>query len=251
MVGKEKQMYQYILFDLDGTLTDPKIGITSCVQYALRKFGIEEPDRDKLEPFIGPPLLDSFRDFYGFDDAKAEQAIRYYRERFSTVGLFENEVYEGIPQMLARLQRAGRHLAVASSKPEVFVLRILEHFGIRQYFEVIVGSELDGTRTEKAEVVEEALRQLLCGAGAAEDEEKKSAHAGQDIVTAAHRQDIVMVGDRKYDIAGAKAFHIASIGVSFGYAAAGELEAAGADVIVGTVEELERALLGDSCTDGE
>ena len=217
-------MYNYILFDLDGTLTDPKLGITSCVQYALEKFGIEEPDRDKLEPFIGPPLLDSLRDFYGFDDEKAQQAIVYYRERFSTIGLFENEVYPGIPQMLEKLQRAGRHLAVASSKPTVFVTRILEHFGILQYFEVIVGSELDGTRVKKEEVVEEALRQLL-----------------QDVVVEKGR-DIVMVGDRKYDIEGAKAHGTASIGVAYGYAAEGELEEAGADVIVKTVEELKKVL---------
>lgn len=217
-------MYNYILFDLDGTLTDPKLGITSCVQYALDKFGIKEPDRDKLEPFIGPPLSDSFREFYGFDDEKAKQAIAYYRERFSTIGLFENEIYPGIPQMLEELQKAGKHLAVASSKPTVFVTQILEHFEIRAYFEVIVGSELDGTRAKKEEVVDEALRQLLRG-----DAAKK-------------RRDIVMVGDRKYDIEGAKAYHIASIGVTYGYAADGELEEADADVVVGTVEELGRVL---------
>lgn len=217
-------MYNYILFDLDGTLTDPKLGITSCVQYALDKFGIKEPDRDKLEPFIGPPLSDSFREFYGFDDEKAQQAIAYYRERFSTVGLFENEIYPGIPQMLEKLQKAGRHLAVASSKPTVFVTQILEHFGILPYFEVIVGSELNGTRGKKEEVVEEALRQLLQG-----DAAKK-------------QQEIAMVGDRKYDIEGAKAYHIASVGVTYGYAADGELEEAGADVVVGTVEELGRVL---------
>lgn len=226
-------MYNYILFDLDGTLTDPKLGITSCVQYALDKFGIEESDRDKLEPFIGPPLLDSFKEFYGFDDEKAGQAIIYYRERFSTVGLFENEVYPGIPQMLAHLHKEGKHLAVASSKPTVFVLRILEHFGIRQYFDVIVGSELNGTRTKKEEVVEEALQQLLGGG--------KAKYAGQQEENLA-RQDIVMVGDRKFDIEGAKAYHIASIGVTYGYAAEGELEEAGADVIVETVEELEKTL---------
>lgn len=217
-------MYDYILFDLDGTLTDPKEGITSCVQHALDKLGIVEPNRDKLEPFIGPPLSDSFREFYGFDDAKAKQAVIYYRERFSTIGLFENEVYPGIPQMLEELQKAGRHLAVASSKPGVFVTQILEHFGILPYFEVIVGSELDGTRVKKEEVVEEALRQLLHGD------------------TVDKRQDIVMVGDRKYDIEGAKAHGTASIGVAYGYAAEGELEEAGADMIVKTVEELHRIL---------
>ncbi len=258
-------MYHYILFDLDGTLTDPKPGITGCVQYALRKFGIEEPDLDKLEPFIGPPLLDSFQEFYGFDEEKGLQAIAYYRERFSVVGLFENEIYPGIAQMLARLQKAGIRLAVASSKPTVFVTRILEHFGILSFFDVIVGSELDGTRGRKEEVVEEALRQLLRD-GSGEEEARgygiaggtgmeKSVSTRQDRertgsdrtepagACAPPRHDIVMVGDRKYDITGAKAHHIVSIGVAYGYAAAGELEAAGADVIVETVEELERALL--------
>lgn len=258
-------MYSYILFDLDGTLTDPKPGITGCVQYALHKFGIEEPDPDKLEPFIGPPLLDSFQEFYGFDEEKGLQAIAYYRERFSTVGLFENEIYPGIAQMLARLQKAGSRLAVASSKPTVFVTRILEHFEILSYFDVIVGSELDGTRGRKEEVVEEALRQLLRDGGGVEEtcacglsggiSQKEAVRTGQvqeSIHTdgadpadacAPPRHDIVMVGDRKYDFTGAKAHHIASIGVAYGYAAAGELEAAGADVIVETVEELERALL--------
>lgn len=218
-------MYHYILFDLDGTLTDPKLGITSCVQYALHKLGIEEPDRDKLEPFIGPPLLDSFREFYGFDDEKGQQGIVYYRERFATIGIFENEIYPGIAQMLAELQQAGRHLAVASSKPTVYVEKILEHFGIRQYFEVVVGSELDGRRSRKEEVVEEALRQLL--------------HDNLEEC----RQEIVMVGDRKYDIEGARMYQIRTIGVAFGYAADGELEAAGADVVVKTVEELSSLLL--------
>lgn len=222
-------MYHYILFDLDGTLTDPKPGITRCVQYALHKFGIEEQDLDKLEPFIGPPLLDSFQEFYGFEEEKGQQAIVYYRERFRTVGLFENEVYPGIAQMLARLQEAGCHLAVASSKPEIFVKRILEHFGLSSYFEVVVGSELDGRRARKEEVVEEALRQLL-------GEEALAQQSLRPI------EDVVMVGDRKFDIQGAKRFGIASIGVRYGYAGQGELEEAGADRIAATVEELEEAL---------
>lgn len=222
-------MKKYLLFDLDGTLTDPKEGICTCVQYALASFGIEEPDLDKLEPFIGPPLLDSFQEFYGFEEEKGQQAIIYYRERFSTVGLFENEVYPGVPQMLARLQENGCRLAVASSKPEIFVKRILEHFGLLSYFEVVVGSELDGRRARKEEVVEEALRQLL-------GEEALTQHGLRRI------EDAVMVGDRKFDIQGAKRFGIASIGVRYGYAGQGELEEAGADMIVATVGELDEYL---------
>lgn len=227
-------MYQYILFDLDGTLTDPKIGITSCVQYALHKMGIEEPDLDKLELFIGPPLTDSFRAFYDMDEEKAGQAVSYYRERFSTVGLFENEVYPGIPEMLEELKKAGKRLAIASSKPTVFVKKILEHFEICQYFDVIVGSELDGTRSRKEEVVEEALRQLL--------PEKEYVQFHKDMTLTESDHEVVMVGDRRFDIEGAKEHDVASIGVAYGYAEEGELAQAGADIIVETVEELAKAL---------
>lgn len=218
--------FQYLLFDLDGTLTDPKPGITGCVQYSLHKLGIEEPDLDKLEPFIGPPLADSFREFYGFDENKITSAIKYYRERFGTIGLFENDIYPGIREMLKELKTAGRKLAVASSKPYIYVIKILEHFEIKECFDVIVGSELDGIRTKKEEVIQEALRQLC-------PEDKNDFGRG------------VMIGDRKFDVLGAKAFHLASIGVSFGYAAPGELEAAGADYIVETVEQLKAILLTD------
>lgn len=219
-------MYQYILFDLDGTLTDSKIGITTCVQYALHKMGIEEPDPDRLEPFIGPPLIDSFREFYGMNEAEAVRAVEYYRERFSTVGLFENEVYSGIPELLARLKKDGRKLAIASSKPTVYVKKILEYFSIYEYFDIIVGSELDGTRCRKEEVVEEALEQL-----SADDKFRK--------------RDAVMIGDRKFDIEGAKAHQIPSIGVNYGYAADNELVEAGADCVVGNVKELSEVLLKD------
>lgn len=222
----ENTAFQYLLFDLDGTLTDPKLGITTCAQYALRHFGIEEPDLDKLEPFIGPPLSDSFQEFYGFDEKQTQEAIKVFRERFSTVGLYENEIYPGISEMLARLKDAGKKLAVASSKATVFITKILQHFGIEQYFDVIVGSELDGTRSRKDEVIEEALRQLC-------HEDKMN----YDMT--------VMIGDRKFDILGAQAFGLTSIGVSFGYAQPGELEAAHADYIVGTVSELGRLLLTD------
>ncbi len=223
-------MCHYILFDLDGTLTDPKLGITGCVQYALRKLGMEAPDADALEPFIGPPLMDSFREFCGLDEEKGAQAVAYYRERYAVDGLFENEAYPGIVQMLIRLQQAGCHLAVASSKPEVFVKKILEHFGMLSCFEVVVGSGLDGSRVRKEEVLEEALRQLLGERVPAKE-------------TSAYAEGVVMVGDRKFDIQGAKAYGIASVGVAYGYAAEGELEEAGADRIVKTVQELEEALI--------
>lgn len=223
-------MYHYILFDLDGTLTDPKLGITGCVQYALRKLGMEPPDADALEPFIGPPLMDSFREFCGFDEETGAKAVAYYRERYAVDGLFENEAYPGIVQMLARLQAAGCHLAVASSKPEVFVKKILERFEMLPYFEVAVGSELDGSRVRKEEVVAEALRQLLGEDALMQDASDKKA-------------DVAMVGDRKFDVQGARMFGLTSIAVTYGYAAEGELEEAGADEIVDSVEELERALL--------
>ncbi len=225
-------MYQYILFDLDGTLTDPKIGITTCVQYALHKMGIEEPNLDKLEPFIGPPLKDSFCEFYGMTEEEACQAILYYRERFSSIGLYENEIYPGILQLLDALKKADRKTAVASSKPTVFVRKILEHFQISIYFDVIVGSELDGTRSRKEEVVEEALRQLV-----PDDWNDK-----RQTVLSEH---IVMIGDRRFDVEGAKEHRVASIGVDYGYASEGELEEAGADIVVETVEELSKVLLGE------
>lgn len=243
-------MYDYILFDLDGTLTDSKPGITTCVQYALHRMGIEEPNLDKLEPFIGPPLMDSFHDFYGFSEEQGKQATAYYRERYSVTGLFENEVYPGIDRLLADLKAVGKKLAVASSKPEVYVEQILDHFGLLTYFDVVVGSDLNGTRTKKEEVVEEALRQLLSEqmfqeimdmkreSGEAEGPEKAGITAGVQKYDA-----IAMVGDRKFDMAGANAYHITGVGVAYGYAVPGELEKAGADMIAETVEELGKILL--------
>lgn len=217
-------MKQYLLFDLDGTLTDPKVGITTCVQYALQSFGIEEPDLDKLEPFIGPPLKDSFMQFYQMDEKQAALAVEKYRERFEDTGIFENRLYDGIPQLLRALKEKGMHLAVASSKPTVFVERILEHFHIDKYFEVVVGSELDGTRVNKADVVQEALNRLF----------------GDKPV---QKNQVYMIGDRRFDIEGAKAMRIESVGVAYGYGSMEELKEARADYIVRTVEELQKFLL--------
>lgn len=223
-------MYKYILFDLDGTLTDPKAGITRCVQHALKSFGITENNLSLLEPFIGPPLKDSFMKFYSMTEEESEKAVEVYRERFSEKGLYENEIYPGMEKMLARLKESGKNLAVASSKPTVYVKRILKYFSIDKYFDVIMGSELDGTRVKKEEVVGEALKQL-----------------GVDKNTDKSR--IVMVGDREFDIQGAKAFSLISVGVRYGYAAEHELENAGADYVVDSVKELEKLLLKKENTD--
>ena len=153
-------MYQYYLFDLDGTLTDPKIGITSSVQYALRDFGIEEENLDKLEPFIGPPLIDSFMEFYGMTRSEAEKAVVKYRERFSVKGKYENEIYDGIPELLKCLKEAGKRLAIASSKPTVFVKDILEYFHIQQYFDVIVGGEMAKKSKPEPDIYLEACKRM-------------------------------------------------------------------------------------------
>lgn len=216
-------MYNYILFDLDGTLTDPKEGITKSVQYALADFGIDEPNLDKLEPFIGPPLKESFMEFYGFTNEDALRAVDKYRERFVVTGIFENEIYDGIADLLEELQEKGFKISIASSKPTVLVERILDYFDIAKYFDYVVGSEMDGRRTKKEEVVEEALRQMV--------------PEGVD------RKQVAMIGDRKFDVEGAKAFGLTSIAVSYGYAPNGELEAAGAEFIVDTVQELRQLLL--------
>lgn len=217
-------MKKYILFDLDGTLTDPKEGITTCVQYALASFGIEEPDLDKLEPFIGPPLKESFMNFYQLSEEDAEKAVEKYRERFTDTGIFENQLYGGIHDLLRSLKGAGMHLAVASSKPTVFVERILKHFKIDTYFEAVVGSELDGTRVDKMQVIHAALKKMFGDTPIAYDQ-------------------VFMVGDRKFDIQGAKSYHIESVGVTYGYGSREELEGAKAEHIVDSVGELKRFLL--------
>lgn len=220
-------MKKYLLFDLDGTLTDPRVGITTCVQYALQSFGIEEPDLTKLEPFIGPPLRDSFMNFYGFDAQQAETAVAKYRERFQDTGIFENRVYEGIPEMLKTLQSKGFFLAVASSKPQVFVERILDHFDLRKYFKVVVGSELDGTRESKDEVVQEALNRLFS-------------------YKPIQKNQVYMIGDRKFDVEGAHARGVEAVAVSYGFADMEELKEAKADYIVRSVPELEKFLLREA-----
>lgn len=208
--------YKYILFDLDGTLTDPAVGITTCVAYALKKFGIEGTDISQLNHFIGPPLLDSFMEDYGFDKEKAQTAIDYYRERFRVKGLYENEVYGGVEEMLTKLKNGGKKLIVATSKPEPFAKEIMRHFGLDKYFAYVAGSNFDGTRTAKAEVIEYALQSTGI--------EDKSA--------------CIMIGDREHDIIGANKTGLDSIGVLYGYGSREELENAGATFIAESVENI-------------
>ena len=214
-------MAEYILFDLDGTLTDPGEGITNSVAYALEKYGISVEDKTTLNPFIGPPLHESFQKYFNFSTLQSFDAVTKYREYYHDRGIFENRVYDGILDMLSHLKKAGKTVIMATSKPTVFAKRIAEHYGFDQYFDIIVGSELDGRRVDKAEVVKEALIQ-------AGEPEKKSC---------------IMVGDRLHDVLGAKKNGLLSIGVSYGYGGFEELKEAGADFIVDSVGELSKILL--------
>nr|WP_295684979.1 HAD family hydrolase [uncultured Lachnoclostridium sp.] len=212
---EELMSYDYILFDLDGTLTDPKLGITKSIAYSLKFFDIEIENLDSLCKYIGPPLVDSFMDF-GFSKEKALEAVDKYREYFKDYGIYENEVYEGVAQLLSKLKERKKKIMLATSKPEVFAKQILEHFGLLQYFDFVGGSELNGDRAEKSEVIQYVLKE-----GKVTD-----------------RTKAVMIGDRKYDILGAKEVGIDSIGVLNGYGNQEELIAAGADAIVSSVCDL-------------
>lgn len=206
-------MYHTILFDLDGTITESGIGITRSVAYALQKHGITETEQKKLDRFVGPPLIDSFMRFYGFTAEQARQAVEDYREYYAVKGIFENRVYDGVVPMLQALKDAGKRCVLATSKPEGYAVQILEHFGLASYFSVVAGATMDEKRTNKADVIAYALEQL-------------------------HGESAIMVGDREHDILGAKAHGLASIGVLYGYGSREELEAAGADYIAATAEEI-------------
>lgn len=214
------KQYEIILFDLDGTLTDPKEGITKSIQYALGKMGIIEENRDELIKFIGPPLVESFKTYYNFDMDRVLEAIKAYREYYAEKGILDNQVFPGIPELLAGLKDKGHTLGVATSKPTVYSEIILKHFDIFKYFDIVVGSNLDGTRVAKNEVIEVAIQ-------------------GLDIDSP---DKVVMIGDRKHDIIGAKMHNIDSIGVLFGYGTREELEGAGATYTVDSVVELAELL---------
>lgn len=213
--------WKYLLFDLDGTLTDPGPGITNCVAYALEKFAVHPASREELYPYIGPPLTWSFQEYHRLTAEQAEQALLYYRERFSVKGLFENEVYDGIPELLAKLKGRGVTLIVATSKPEEFTHRILKHFSLADYFAFVGGNTLDEKRPTKSAVISHILNQY------------------PDITA----QNTCMIGDRRFDVEGAHDLGLSAVGVLYGYGDREELESAGADWIAEDVADLRRILL--------
>lgn len=213
--------YQYILFDLDGTLTDPFEGITRSMQYAVGHFGVEVTDRRALSGLIGPSLFDSFRNYFGFDEETTQKAVAKYREYYAVTGIYENTLYPGIPALLRDLKNAGKVLILATSKPAIFAERILQHFGLDGYFSYVSGSELDGRRTDKSEVIAYALQ--LAG------------------ITDVSR--ILMVGDRRFDAEGAHAVGMDAACVLYGYGSREELSDAGADYLAESPEALRALIL--------
>jgi len=211
-------MKKTILFDLDGTLTDSGEGIINCVIYALERFGLPVPSREALRYFVGPPLHESFIK-QGVPADRAEEAVAVYRERYVPTGMFENSPYPGVREMLESLTAAGHTLYVASSKPEWMCIRILEHFDLDEYFTQICGASMDTSRTNKEAVIEYLIRENGCS------------------------DNMVMVGDTKFDVLGAKAHHIPYIGVSWGYGMVSEMREAGAVSIAESMEQLTEQLL--------
>lgn len=215
--------WETILFDLDGTLTDPAEGITKAVEVALNHYGITVEDRSTLNKFIGPPLDESFPEFYGFDDEQVREATRVFREYFGRQGWAENIPYPGIDKLLGDLKAAGKKLIIATSKPEEFAVRIMNHFGLAQYMDVIAGASTDNQEgAKKANVIRKALQR-----------------AGVEDLSS-----VVMVGDRRHDVAGGHEVGMKVIGVLYGYGDRAEHEAAGADYIVEDIPSLEKLLLG-------
>ena len=212
--------YRYCFFDLDGTLTDSSLGITHSVAYALQKCGITPPPSEQLLCFIGPPLVRAFGEFYGMSREEAETAVRYYREHYPTSGLYECTVYPGIRALLERLQKAGIICVLATCKPHVFANRILEHFELAPYFSFVSGPEFDGTRNEKPEVIAYAMEQLKIS-----DPRK-----------------VLMIGDRRDDVLGAKKNGIAAVGAAWGFGSREELQEAGAVAVLDSAAQLEAYL---------
>ncbi|MBO7217266.1 MAG: HAD family hydrolase [Clostridia bacterium] len=215
--------YKVILFDLDGTVSDSGRGITNSVKYALKKFGIEETDYEKLKRFVGPPLYASFEKYYGFTHEEAVKAVEYYREYYNAGGIFELEIYDGIIDLLKYLKKSGKKVILATSKPEIYAEKIAEHFGFREYFDNISGALLDGSRIEKSDIIAYALRKI----------------GSPDIASC------IMIGDTAFDVIGANAFGMDSIAVTYGYGKKEDMEAAGATYIADTPYEIKKILKTD------
>ena len=218
-----KENYDLILFDLDGTLTDSGEGITKSVQYALSKYGIEEPDLGRLTKFIGPPLIDSFMKYYGFSKEEAILVRNAFSERYQPIGWKENKPYDGIENVLEALKESGKLLGIATSKPTDLAVRVLEHFDLIQYFPIICAAPLNGLGAEKAGRIQAAM------------EEAKA--LGWEV------KNPIMVGDTLFDVEGAHQCHIPCVGVAWGFAAEGEFEGCHADFVVHTMEELKEILM--------
>lgn len=210
-------MYKAIFFDLDGTLTESGEGITKSVQYALEKIGKPEEDLEKLKVFVGPPLMEQFMKYAGVDEATGRKAVEFYRERYEVKGIYENHPYESVEEMLQELKRKGYILAVASSKPEYYVTQILDYFKLSSYFDVVVGSEMNGARTSKSEVIEEALKRINMSD---------------------KRNEVLMVGDKEHDVLGARAAGLDCVAVAYGYGTQEELTEENPLKIVDSVDEL-------------
>ncbi len=210
--------YEILLFDLDGTLTDPGEGIKNAVEYALSKRGLKVADKNELNKFIGPPLVDSFSRFYGFTAEESDRCVEDYRVYYADKGVFENRVYDGIPDLLGTLKRAGKRLIIATSKPECFAKQVLDIFDLTKHFDFVAGATLDRSRNQKVDVIKYALKNL--------GEVDKS--------------KLIMIGDRDHDIKGAKAVGIDSLGVLYGYGDREEHESAGATYIAESVEDILR-----------
>ena len=213
--------YDYIFFDLDGTLSDSAPGIVNAVVYALEKMGTPAGDRARLRKFVGPPLFDSFRDIIGYSQEETDRAVGYFREYYRARGIFENTMYPGMDTLLQKLLAAGRTPVVATSKPEDFARQILERYDIAKYFACICGSTMDEARTKKAEVVAYALE--TCGSP--------------------DPSRVVMVGDRLHDVQGARANGIDCIGVLYGYGSREELVSAGAVTVAADIPALTELLV--------
>ncbi len=212
--------YEYILLDLDGTITDPALGITNSVMHALNHYNIKCENRSDLYVFIGPPLYASFMKYYGFSKEQAENAVAVYREYYQVAGIFECNIYPGIELFLQNLKKAGKKVVLATSKPEEYANRILEHFGLNGYFDLVAGATMDGSRIKKEDVIKYAFTKL----GITDP------------------SLVVMVGDREFDILGARINGANSIGVTYGYGSRQELETANATYICDTVPELEEII---------